>query len=147
VATVLAIDDDPDIRSLLALALALDGHTVLEAERGAAGIELLRDHAAALPVVILDVRIAGEDGFALLDQIRADDTLRDTAVMLCTVAVTEEDLAHGWRSGADAYLSKPFDIAALSALVAELDALPAGERRRLREDRAAAAAAGRLPSS
>jgi DNA-binding response OmpR family regulator len=145
VATVLAIDDDPDIRSLLALALELDGHVVLEAERGVEGLDQLRTLAGALPVVILDVRIGGEDGIALLDEIRADDTVRDAAVMLCTVSVTEEDLARGWQSGADAYLSKPFDIAALSALVVELDALPVRERWRLRDERAAAVAAGRLP--
>ena len=85
---------------------------------------------------MLDVQMPDLDGWQVLEAIRRDDSLRDTAVMLCTVRASAEDLHRGWVAGCDAYQPKPFDIAAVSAQVAALAATPVDELSRLRRRRA-----------
>ena len=132
---VLVIDDDPDIRTLLQIALERDGHRVVGAPGGTAGLAALRDPAAERPVVILDVQMPDLDGWQVLGEIRRDEALRDTPVILCTVKSSATDLSRGWEVGCDAYLTKPFDIEEMSTEVATLAMLTADElleRRRTR---------------
>jgi two-component system OmpR family response regulator len=147
VAAVLVIDDDPDIRSLLVLALELDGHEVEEASSGAEGLEALRARLrrGIDPVVVLDVQLGETDGWHVLRDIRADPETSGAMVMLCTVQAGVTDLARGWLEGIDAYQSKPFDIAAVSAAVTRLATIPDDERRRLRSERAAQVERGHVP--
>jgi DNA-binding response OmpR family regulator len=130
---VLVVDDDPDIRTLLQIALERDGHVVDAAESGTAGLAALRRTPGERPVVILDVQMPDRDGWEVLGEIRQDEALRDVAVILCTVKASTADLERGWHAGADAYLTKPFDIAAVSAEVAALAQLSPEERTRRRE--------------
>jgi CheY-like chemotaxis protein len=118
--SVLVVDDDPDIRMLLQIALERDGHDVECAQGGTAGLAALHTPGRARPVVILDVQMPDLDGWQVLRQIRADEALRDTPVILCTVKASASDLNRGWESGCDAYLTKPFDIADMSSEVAIL---------------------------
>jgi CheY-like chemotaxis protein len=140
-ASVLVIDDDADIRSLLRLALSLDGHEVRTAANGAEGLTRLREAGLAgeAPVVVLDVQMPDMDGWQVLEAIRSDELVRDVAVVLCTVKAGAADLSRGWELGCDAYQSKPFDISAVSREVSELEALPVAERWRRRRDRASGA--------
>lgn len=141
-AWVLVVDDDPDIRLLLELALGLDGHEVVTAESGGAALERLRDPdlRERRPTVVLDVQMPDLDGWHVLRAIRADDGLHDLPVVLCTVRAGAADVARGWAAGCDAYQPKPFDIAAVSAQVRALDALDPADLRRRRAVRLAASA-------
>ena len=121
--SVLVVDDDPDIRMLLQIALERDGHDVEGAPGGTAGLAALRTPGRARPVVILDVQMPDLDGWQVLGEIRADAALRGTPVILCTVKASAIDLNRGWEAGCDAYLTKPFDIADMSSEVAILATL------------------------
>jgi two-component system cell cycle response regulator DivK len=134
---VLAVDDDPDIRSLLELALGLQGHVVVTAPGGGAALEALRGEELRghRPVVVLDVQMPDVDGWQVLEAIRADDELGDLPVILCTVRASPADLERGWGAGCDAYLAKPFDISTMGALVTDLAGTEREELRRLRAER------------
>ena len=133
--SILVIDDDPDIRTLLQIALEREGHAVEGAPGGSAGLAALREPGRERPVVILDVQMPDLDGWHVLGEIRGDDDLRDLPVILCTVKSSTADLTRGWEAGCDAYLTKPFDIGAMAAEVATLAGLSPDDRIRRREAR------------
>jgi CheY-like chemotaxis protein len=137
-AHVLVVDDDPDIRMLLDLVLRLEGHSVTTASGGEPALEVLRggDLSCRVPVVVLDVQMPDLDGWQVLEAMRADDALRDVPVMMCTVRASAADLARGWAAGCDAYQSKPFDLATISAEISALAAASPEELWRLRRERA-----------
>ncbi len=134
-ADVLVVDDDPDIRSLLQIALERDGHDVDTAPGGTAGLEALRNRPDRRPVVILDVQMPDLDGWQVLTEIRRDEALRDLAVILCTVRAGAADLSRGWLTGCDGYVPKPFDIADMSTHVADLATTSPEELQRRRDER------------
>ena len=86
-------------------------------------------------MVILDVQMPDLDGWQVLGEIRADEALRDLAVILCTVKASPSDLTRGWEAGCDAYITKPFDIGEMSVEVACLAALTPEELTRRRLER------------
>ena len=120
-ADVLVVDDDADIRALIATALRLEGWTVAQADGGIAGLAHLRSSIDDPPdVVVLDVQMPDLDGWEVLAEVRATDALSGTAVVLCTVRAGAADRDRGERLGADAYITKPFDVEGLVGTVARL---------------------------
>jgi DNA-binding response OmpR family regulator len=115
---ILVADDDDDILFLVTTRLRRDGHEVVSASRGDDALELAREVKPALAV--LDVGMPGLDGLEVLEQIRADETLNETKVLLLTAKAQESDVRRGYAVGADAYVKKPFSPAALSERVQEL---------------------------
>jgi DNA-binding response OmpR family regulator len=115
---ILVADDDHDILLLVTMRLRRDGHEVVSASRGDDALALAREVRPALAV--LDVGMPGLDGFAVLDEIRRDESLAGTRVMLLTAKAQESDVRRGYDGGADAYVKKPFSPAELSAQVSEL---------------------------
>lgn len=135
--TILVVDDDPDIRNLVAELLRL---SAFDAVTAGSGGEAIRRLAASAPdarpaLVLLDVQMPDLDGWDTLRAIRAAPDLRDLAVVLCTVQSSPTDTALGWALGCDGYVVKPFAIA---DLVAEVEAVLAGgpEARAARRDEA-----------
>ena len=127
---VLIVDDQPDIRLMCRVNLALEGYEIFEAADGEAGLAAVRDHRPDL--VLLDVMMPGMDGWSVLDQIKADRDTRPIPVVLLTARVQREDEIRGWSSGAAEYLSKPFNPSSLSDVVRHVlnPDEPEGERRR-----------------
>jgi|SRR5256885_724940 len=115
---ILVADDDDDILFLVTTRLRRDGHEVVSASRGDDALALAREVKPTLAV--LDVGMPGLDGLEVLEQIRADETLRATKVLLLTAKAQESDVRRGYAVGADAYVKKPFSPAALSERVREL---------------------------
>ncbi|HET6944082.1 MAG TPA: response regulator [Gaiellaceae bacterium] len=115
---ILVADDDDDILFLVTTRLRRDGHEVVAASRGDDALALARKIRPALAV--LDVGMPGLDGLAVLDEIRRDESLAETRVMLLTAKAQESDVRRGFDGGADAYVKKPFSPAELSARVNEL---------------------------
>ncbi len=112
---VLVVDDDAELRTLVAFALRQSGYLPVEA---ADGEEALRAFARERPdLVVLDVNLPHRDGFDVLRQIRAQ---AKTPVMMLTVRAGEEDQVRGLDLGADDYLAKPFSPRALLARVRAL---------------------------
>ena len=115
---ILVADDDEDILLLVTTRLRRDGHEVVSASRGDDALALARELKPALAV--LDVGMPGLDGLEVLGEIRADEALADTRVLLLTAKAQESDVRRGFEVGADAYVKKPFSPSELSARVREL---------------------------
>ncbi len=109
---ILVVDDDPDVRAMLAEYLELHGLAVTAVDSGAA----MRDSlASAVPdVVLLDLRLPGEDGLSLLRYLRDNHAL---GVVMVTGAGEVVDRIVGLEMGADDYISKPFEPRELVARV------------------------------
>ncbi len=110
-ATLLLIDDDEILRSMLEELLLTDGHRVLTAADGEQGLRLARAHQPDL--IISDVRMPGLSGHEALAQLRQTPGLEDTPVILMTGDAGLPDMRKGMDLGADDYLPKPFENAAL----------------------------------
>lgn len=97
------IEDDADVRSLVAAVLRQSGFDVHVAGTGKAGVELVRDHDAT--VVTVDVGLPDIDGYEVLRRIRGTS---NCYVVMLTSRGDELDTLTALQSGADDYLTKPF---------------------------------------
>ena len=111
-ARILAVDDEPAIRSLLERTLGKDGHDVRCA---ACAEEALAAHPERYDLVLLDVMMPGMDGFELCRIVRERT---DAPIVFLTAKAAEEDAVFGLGVGADDYVRKPFGAAELRAKVA-----------------------------
>lgn len=113
---IAVIEDDPDIRTILALTLKSGGYPcVRTAARGDDGLALvLREHPA---LVILDLMLPGMDGIDVCRRIRATASVETTPIIMLTARTTENDIVRGLESGADDYVTKPFSKKVLLARV------------------------------
>jgi DNA-binding response OmpR family regulator len=103
-ATVVVVEDDPNIAGLVELYLRDAGFRVSLADRGERALELIRSRPPNL--VILDVGLAGAlDGFDVAEQLRARSQV---PILMLTARDGEEDRIRGFEVGADDYLVKPF---------------------------------------
>jgi two-component system phosphate regulon response regulator PhoB len=114
-ATLLVVEDDPDIRELLAYTLGKEGYEVLQAPSGEAGYKAIADKKPDL--VVLDVMLPGMDGLELLRRVKADAALKNTPVILVSAKGEEADVVSGLELGADDYVTKPFSPRVLVARV------------------------------
>lgn len=103
---VLVIEDDPDFRAMMCLALESDGFEVFPAENGRVGVALATD---LLPAIILcDVRMPELDGHDTLTQLRTLPSTKDIPFVLLSGGADRKDVRRGMNLGADDYLVKPF---------------------------------------
>ncbi len=115
--TILAVDDNPDIRSYLREQLAGD-YNVLEA---ASGSEALKQIHETLPdVIISDIMMPDGDGFNLLKELRSNAETSFLPVILLTARAEAEDKLEGLGIGADDYITKPFSMDEVTARVHNL---------------------------
>ncbi len=133
---VLVVDDDPDIRLLLRLELAAEGHTIVEAGDGGAALAELA--AAPSDVVLLDMMMPVLDGWEVL---RALDRATAPPVVVVTALATHDQrhIVDLLELGAFDVVTKPFDPGYLVALVTEALALDADGRDAHRRERLEAA--------
>ncbi len=110
--TVLIVDDDPDIGSLLRKYLKLESIETRMASSPEAFVEALRK--PPLPdLVLLDVGLPGVDGFHVLERMRQHPVLKSLPVIMLTATATREAVLKGLMLGADGHITKPFKIHAL----------------------------------
>lgn len=126
-ATILVVDDNPDLRTYVSSVLQRHGHQILTAANGALGLDQARAHRPDL--IVTDLMMPQVSGLEMIRHIRHDADLRGTPVILLTAKVDDETRLEGVEQGADAYLSKPFKDRELLAEVRNLLALKANERR------------------
>jgi len=106
-ARILLIDDDRNLREVVTFILAENGHEVLEAADGDAGVQLFTSEAPDL--VLTDIRMPGRDGMEVLRYVRAHSTSADVPVIVLTAYGTVEQAVEAMREGAYTYLLKPFN--------------------------------------
>src|SRR3954471_132322 len=126
--SVLVIEDEANIRELVALHLRLEEMTPVEAPDGNAGLEQARSRRFDL--VILDLMLPGLDGVTLCRAIRRDSQNAETPILMLTARREESDKVLGLDSGADDYPTKAFGIRELMARVRAL--LRRGQARQVR---------------
>jgi two-component system, sensor histidine kinase and response regulator len=113
--TILLVDDDLQLRTMFAIALRRQGYNVIEADSGASGLKMAREH---LPDLILsDVHMPGGDGSTLLRDIRRDPALRSKQVVLITGRPDLITPRKGMEDGADDFLVKPSSLQALETCI------------------------------
>src|SRR5436190_7478498 len=126
----LVVEDEPDIRSLLAEVLAERGHEVVALGDGEAACEVLR--ARSFPLVVLDLGLPGLDGLEVCRRLRGLPGGDDSVVLVLTARTAVAALGTVLDAGADDYLAKPFDLAVLDVrlTVAERRIEEVARRRR-----------------
>ena len=112
--TILVVDDDTEIINYMRLLFSHDYRliTCLDADTA------LEEMRAEEPNIVLsDVAMPGKDGYQLCQEIKQDIQLSHIPVILVTAKITAENQVEGLNVGADAYVTKPFEPAVLSALI------------------------------
>ena len=118
---VLIVDDEPNIRDLVSVALRFHGFTVETAGNGKEALRVLaearvsEDAGKRVDLVVLDVMLPDVDGFELCRRLRAEDD--DVPVIFLTARDTPSDTVTGLTLGGDDYVTKPFSVEALIARV------------------------------
>jgi two-component system response regulator MprA len=112
---ILVVDDDPHIRETLKRYLTYEGYRVELAEDGRQALSSMATEPADM--VVLDVGLPGMDGLEVCRRIREAD---DVPIIMLTAKGTLEDKVDGLDSGADDYITKPFEPEELSARVRAL---------------------------
>ena len=114
-ASVLVVEDEPQIQELIAVNLEHFGHRVRRASSAEEAEAAIR---AALPdVVVLDWMLPGESGLAFARRLRSDTRTRDLPILMLTARAMEQDKLSGLEAGADDYLTKPFSPKELAARI------------------------------
>lgn len=107
-AKILVVDDDPALLDIVRTNLELEGYTVMVASNGKEALARAREERPE--VLVLDVMMPELSGFEVLRTIRqAPSEYPDSAILLLTARDTLGDKGEGFGSGADDYLTKPFD--------------------------------------
>ena len=115
-AKIRIVEDDATIRALLEMALMGAGYSdVASSARGDEGLEMIRREKPDL--VLLDVMLPGLDGFSIARRVRESPELAATRIVMLTARTAPEDIVRGLDSGADDYVTKPFDRKVLLARV------------------------------
>ncbi len=115
--TVLVIDDNSDIRALIAELLGND-YNIMQASGGAQGIKLASKYIPDL--IICDVMMPGMDGMETCRRLKNEVTTSHISVLMLTACSMDEQRVEGYDAGADAYLSKPFNSQVLMSRCASL---------------------------
>ncbi len=109
---ILIVEDNPEIGRLLRDFLTKESYTVSLAENGEKALDIYERYGAKL--VILDIMLAGMDGFRVCTKIRQDS---NTHILIASARTGKEDQLKGLRLGADDYIEKPYDIDILLAKI------------------------------
>lgn len=123
---ILVVDDDIAISELVAVNLEMAGYEVIQGEDGIKGQALALQMQPDL--IMLDLMLPKVDGFTVCQRLRRDDRTADIPVIMLTALGQTKDKVEGFNSGADDYLTKPFEVeemlARVRALLRRTDRIP-----------------------
>ncbi|HTY50186.1 MAG TPA: response regulator [Steroidobacteraceae bacterium] len=119
--TLLYVDDEPDIRQIVQLALGLaPGLTVHTGDSGEAALHLARTLEPAPDLILLDVMMPGLDGAGALALLHAEPRAAHIPVVFMTAKTRSQEIARFHELGAAGVIAKPFDPMRLAQQVYEL---------------------------
>lgn len=110
-ATILIVDDDPDILEFLEYNLKKEGYTVFSAPNGKEALKLADKHLPSL--ILLDVMMPEMDGITTCQELRKNKKLAETHIFFLTARIEEYSEIAGFSAGADDYINKPIKPGAL----------------------------------
>ena len=105
---IYCVEDDMNIRELVAYALKTSGYEAIGFENAAEFYKGLKDGNPDL--ILLDIMLPDEDGISILKKLRAKNEYKDIPVIMLTAKSTEYDKVKGLDVGADDYVTKPFGV-------------------------------------
>ena len=115
---LLVVDDDPGLLLAVSDTLRAEGYTVKTARRGADAMTII---AQSLPdLVISDIRMPGMDGYQLVRNLRSNPRTRLIPIVFLSAKDETADRIAGFRTGVDAYITKPFETEELVAIIASI---------------------------
>lgn len=115
---VLLVDDEPGILTALEFLVKNEGYQVFTATNGEQALALAQELLPRL--IVLDVMMPGLDGFQTALRIRAIPQLEDCHIIFLTAKGAVQDRRQGYDSGAEIYVTKPFDNDQLMDAINEL---------------------------
>lgn len=116
--SILIADDEPNILVSLEYLMKREGYTVSVARDGEEAVQaILRDRPE---LVLLDAMMPKKSGFEVCQEVRANDAVKDTLILMLTAKGRDTDVAKGLGLGADAYMTKPFSTKELVRKVREM---------------------------
>lgn len=104
--TIMVVDDNPDIITIVRTILEGKGFNVLSASSGAECLETLKSQKPDL--IVLDIMMPEMDGLEVLTRLKAMSEFSNVPIVLLTAKVQYEDVLGGYKLGADYYITKPF---------------------------------------
>ncbi|MCP4601987.1 MAG: response regulator [Proteobacteria bacterium] len=113
--SVLCIDDEENIRTLVEYNLRLDGFNVLLAPNGRKGLKAAKKEQPDL--ILLDIMMKGMDGLEVLAKLKQDERTRGIPVFMLTAKSLIGDMERAFKMGADDYIVKPFEADMLSQTI------------------------------
>jgi DNA-binding response OmpR family regulator len=117
-ATVLIADDEPNILISLEFLMKREGYDVKLARDGQEAIDAIVAHRPDL--VLLDVMMPHKSGFDVCQEVRANEAVRHTRILMLTAKGRDTDVAKGLALGANAYMTKPFSTKELVEKVRDM---------------------------
>lgn len=114
-ANILAVDDSPSMRQMVAFALQSAGHTVTEAVDGVDGLNKAK--GAQFDLVLTDVNMPNMDGLTLVKELRGLSNYQFTPILVLTTESEGSKKAEGKAAGATGWLVKPFNPDQLLATI------------------------------
>ncbi|HEX8234957.1 MAG TPA: response regulator [Abditibacteriaceae bacterium] len=105
--TILAVDDEKHIVRLVQINLQKEGYNVVTASNGREALDKV--NAERPDLIIMDVMMPELDGFGALKILKEDEATASIPVIMLTAKAQDADVFQGWKSGADLYLTKPFN--------------------------------------
>ncbi|WP_315795620.1 response regulator [Bradyrhizobium sp. SZCCHNRI3043] len=122
---VLIADDEDSMRTLVARAIAMDGHEVLTAQDGAEALDILTREAGAFDLLLTDIQMPIMDGIALA--LSAARDFPDLTILLMTGFAHQRERASNLSAIAHDVITKPFSVADIRTAVADALASKAGK--------------------
>ena len=115
---VLIVDDDPDVVFVTRTLLAKEGFQVEEADDGVSGLKKILEDTP--DIVVLDVMMPGMDGYEVCERIKQGEQGASLPIVMLSAKAGENDIERGFASGADEYITKPFEAEDLLAAIQRL---------------------------
>ena len=115
---ILIIDDSPTIIELLKTVLVSNGHEVLTANDGVAGLNLAKENRPDL--IVLDIMLPKMNGYEVCNLIKFDEKYKDIKILMLTAKAGEESKNISYETGADEYMTKDLDPDKIIQLVSNM---------------------------
>jgi len=112
---ILIVDDEPDILETLTFALEREGYSCCTALDGADGLHKARTENPDL--IFLDIMLPKMNGYKVARLLKFDERYRHIPILMLTAKTGDADRVKGIETGADEYVTKPFDLARVVELV------------------------------
>ena len=112
---ILVVDDEEHIAELISYNLSSNGYKVITANNGIDAVKIAIEEKPSL--ILLDLMIPGKDGYDVCKEVRSNNEIRNTPIIMLTAKSEELDKILGLELGADDYITKPFSVRELLARV------------------------------